>query len=104
MEIIRCVSVKATLEDSGYRDVMEVASEAAAYGNRTMRALWAEAVGLKVDASVETRDVQKHVRRFEKGNLRLNDGNVKRHTTKRLESLVSGVRNRRLTYRELIQK
>lgn len=36
--------------------------------------------------------------------FRLNEGNVKRHTTKRLESLVSGVRNRRLTYKGLIQK
>lgn len=36
--------------------------------------------------------------------FRLNDGNVKRHTTKRLESLISGVSKRRLTYKALVQK
>lgn len=36
--------------------------------------------------------------------FRLNDGNVKRHTTKRLESLVDGVSKRRLTYKALVQR
>jgi transposase-like protein len=36
--------------------------------------------------------------------FRLNEGNVRRHTTKRLDSLVDAVRNRRITYKELIQK
>lgn len=36
--------------------------------------------------------------------FRLNDGNVRRHTTKRLDSLVDGVAKRRITYKELIQK
>ncbi len=36
--------------------------------------------------------------------FRLNDGNVRRHTTKRLESLVSGVSNRRLTYKRLVAR
>lgn len=35
---------------------------------------------------------------------RLNDGNVRRHTTKRLDSLVDRVRDRRLTYKRLVAK
>lgn len=35
---------------------------------------------------------------------RLNDGNVRRHTTKRLDSLVERVCNRRLTYKRLVAK
>lgn len=36
--------------------------------------------------------------------FRLNDGNVRRHTTKRLESLIDGVAKRRLTYTRLVAK
>jgi len=36
--------------------------------------------------------------------FRLNDGNVKRHTSQRIDSLVDGVSNRRLTYKRLIAK
>ncbi len=36
--------------------------------------------------------------------FRLNDGNVRRHTTKRLESLIDGVARRRLTYKRLVAK
>ncbi len=36
--------------------------------------------------------------------MRLNDGNVKRHTTERINSLVAGVAHRRLTYKRLIAK
>lgn len=36
--------------------------------------------------------------------FRLNDGNVKRHTSQRIDSLVDGVKNRRLTYARLIAK
>lgn len=36
--------------------------------------------------------------------FRLNDGNVKRHTTKRLESLIEGVARRRLTYKRLVAR
>jgi transposase len=36
--------------------------------------------------------------------FRLNDGNVRRHTTKRLESLVGRVSNRRLTYKRLVAR
>ena len=36
--------------------------------------------------------------------FRLNDGNVRRHTTKRLESLIDGVAKKRLTYKRLVQK
>jgi ISXO2-like transposase domain len=35
---------------------------------------------------------------------RLNDGNVRRHTTKRLESLIDRVADRRLTYKRLVTK
>ena len=36
--------------------------------------------------------------------FRLNDGNVKRHTTERLKSLVGRVSNRRLTYKRLVAR
>lgn len=36
--------------------------------------------------------------------FRLNDGNVRRHTTQRIASLVDGVANRRLTYKRLVSK
>lgn len=36
--------------------------------------------------------------------FRLNDGNVRRHTTKRLESLIEGVAKRRLTYKRLVAR
>jgi len=36
--------------------------------------------------------------------FRLNDGNVRTHTTKRLESLIAGTARRRLTYKRLVAK
>lgn len=36
--------------------------------------------------------------------FRLNDGNVRTHTTKRLESLIEGVAKRRLTYKRLVAR
>lgn len=36
--------------------------------------------------------------------FRLNDGNVRRHTTKRLESLVAGFAKKRLTYKRLVAR
>lgn len=35
---------------------------------------------------------------------RLNDGNVKRHTTQRLNSLIGRISDRRLTYKKLVAK
>lgn len=47
----------------------------------------------------------KHVGRYvNEFTFRLNDGNVRRHTTKRLESLIDGVAKRRLTYKRLVAK
>ncbi|MFI5023041.1 MAG: IS1595 family transposase [Alphaproteobacteria bacterium] len=45
---------------------------------------------------------KKHLSRYvDEFAFRLNDGNVKRHTMQRLESLVRGTNGRRITYREL---
>jgi transposase-like protein len=46
----------------------------------------------------------KHLGRYvDEFAFRLNEGNVKRHTLKRLDSFVDGVAGKRITYKELIQ-
>lgn len=46
---------------------------------------------------------EKHLNRYvNEFTFRLNDGNVKRHTLERLDSLVDSVAGRRITYKELI--
>lgn len=50
---------------------------------------------------ISARHTGRYVNEF---TFRLNDGNVKRHTIKRLESLISGVAKRRLTYKVLVQR
>jgi transposase-like protein len=46
----------------------------------------------------------KHLGRYvDEFAFRLNEGNVKRHTTERLDSFVDGVAGKRLTYKDLIQ-
>jgi ISXO2-like transposase domain len=45
----------------------------------------------------------KHLHRYvDEFTFRLNEGNVKRHTLRRLDSFVAGVAGKRLTYRDLI--
>jgi hypothetical protein len=45
-----------------------------------------------------------HVHRYvDEFTFRLNEGNVARHTLKRLDSFVDGVAGKRLTYKALIQ-
>jgi hypothetical protein len=47
---------------------------------------------------------KKHLHRYvDEFAFRLNDGNVARHTLKRLDSFVDGVAGKRLTYKALIQ-
>jgi transposase-like protein len=47
---------------------------------------------------------KKHLGRYvDEFAFRLNDGNVKRHTTERLDSFVDGVAGKRLTYKRLTQ-
>jgi len=44
----------------------------------------------------------KHLTRYvDEFTFRLNDGNVKRHTMDRVDSLVRGTNGRRITYKEL---
>jgi transposase-like protein len=46
---------------------------------------------------------EKHLRRYvDEFTFRLNDGNVKRHTLKRLDSLIKDTTGRRITYKALI--
>jgi len=48
---------------------------------------------------------EKHLARYvDEFTFRLNDGNVKRHTMKRLESFAKAAIGRRITYKELIKK
>jgi ISXO2-like transposase domain len=45
----------------------------------------------------------KHIDRYiDEFTWRLNDGNVKRHTWERLDSLIGAVTGRQITYKELI--
>ena len=45
----------------------------------------------------------KHLHRYvDEFTFRLNEGNVKRHTTQRLDSFVGGAAGKRLTYKDLI--
>jgi hypothetical protein len=47
---------------------------------------------------------EKHLGRYvDEFTFRLNEGNVGRHTLRRLESLVDGTAGKRLTYKALIQ-
>ena len=45
----------------------------------------------------------KHMHRYvDEFTFRLNEGNVKRHTTQRIDSFVDGTAGKRLTYKDLI--
>jgi len=47
---------------------------------------------------------KKHLPRYvDEFTFRLNDGNVKRHTTERIDSMIEGTAGKRLTYKALIQ-
>src|SRR3990167_4705791 len=70
MKVIRAISLKADIDTETFARLLSIASESAAFGNRTIRAMWAEAVGLKTSVdSADKHDIQKQVRRCEKGTL-----------------------------------